>query len=883
MAQFDIEKVENSTMSGLKDFQRATVERIDYLFRDGQNRVLVADEVGMGKTLIARGAIVKTARIRLEEHDELFKVVYICSNQNIANQNIRKLDVTNGADISNVSDTRLSMQHLKITEQEFDTQLKEGYIQLIPLTPETSFRMTSGGGSVEERALMFAILRRLPELSHHVTSLEKFMVLDAVKAWENWAKNWYEYRVKECSRNTNGNYPANVLEEVKKYPEIIDMLVRHLEERRYGRELSLTNYTMMNKLRVMFARISVSMLQPDLVIMDEFQRFKFLLKADDSELGILTQSFLHGSDTRVLLMSATPYKLYSTLEEIEENESDEHFEEFYQVMDFLFEGKQTDFHTIWKNYSMTLHELTAGDMTVLNMKREAENAMYRGVCRTERISVMESGDYTDDSSVKSPIDIKDNDVLSYVQLGKLMRNAGILHSLPVDYVKSCPYLMSFMRNYKLKEKIEKAFKADPELVNGVGKAQRKMLWLNRNLIDSYEELPPMNARLEELKEKAFITGAEKYLWVPPARPYYPLQGVYRDSEPFSKILVFSSWEMVPRMVGAMISYEAERRTVGKIAKQARNQDRKNAHYFAEGSRRYPAARLRFNVTDDRANGMSLFCLLYPSKTLAELYVPIQYINENKTLEQIEREIRRTLSEKINEIAERFGAPDPARQDDRWYYLAPMLMDGVSFSGDWIKAVTKEVVKDTEDVTAEKGNKGFYAHIERLDSYLSNLGEINLGKQPDDLLDTLVNMTLASPAICIYRSNGHEMQRATALAKVFVNNFNMPESIAIVDLAYGRCRDDNSHWQNVLKYCKDGCFQSMFDEYLHMLSEAVGISDNTDKAEVIHKMMMDSLTIRSASYMVDTFPAFKSRAQGSRSDGMRIRSSYAVGFTKDAAD
>ena len=71
---------------------------------------------------------------------------------------------TNQADqlvsVANQQDTRLSMQHLKITEQENDPQIKEGFIQLIPLTPETSFRMTTGGGSVQERALMYAILRR---------------------------------------------------------------------------------------------------------------------------------------------------------------------------------------------------------------------------------------------------------------------------------------------------------------------------------------------------------------------------------------------------------------------------------------------------------------------------------------------------------------------------------------------------------------------------------------------------------------------------------------------------------------------------------------------------------------------------------------------------
>ena len=128
MAKFNIDAVEAKTMHGLKDFQRATVERIDYLFRNGQNRVLVADEVGMGKTLIARGAIVKTARMRLEQQDELMKVVYICSNTSIANQNIQKLKVSDSARIEGVSDTRLSMLHLKIAEQESDEALREGYV-----------------------------------------------------------------------------------------------------------------------------------------------------------------------------------------------------------------------------------------------------------------------------------------------------------------------------------------------------------------------------------------------------------------------------------------------------------------------------------------------------------------------------------------------------------------------------------------------------------------------------------------------------------------------------------------------------------------------------------------------------------------------------------
>lgn len=55
------------------------------------------------------------------------------------------------------------------------------------------------------------------------------------------------------------------------------------------------------------------------------------MSSDDSELGILAHSFLSGHDTRVLLLSATPYKLYSTLEEIDENQLDEHYAEFFRL------------------------------------------------------------------------------------------------------------------------------------------------------------------------------------------------------------------------------------------------------------------------------------------------------------------------------------------------------------------------------------------------------------------------------------------------------------------------------------------------------------------------------------------------------------------------
>src|SRR4051812_32258614 len=85
-----------SSAAALKDFQRATVDYVlERLY--GQNctdRFLVADEVGMGKTMVARGVI--EGAIEHCKHDPKVKridVLYICSNAEIARQNLAKLTV----------------------------------------------------------------------------------------------------------------------------------------------------------------------------------------------------------------------------------------------------------------------------------------------------------------------------------------------------------------------------------------------------------------------------------------------------------------------------------------------------------------------------------------------------------------------------------------------------------------------------------------------------------------------------------------------------------------------------------------------------------------------------------------------------------------------
>jgi len=68
-------------LKDLKDFQRDTVEYVFsrlYVDEDATDRILVADEVGLGKTLVARGVIARALE-HLRKAGERVDVLYICS------------------------------------------------------------------------------------------------------------------------------------------------------------------------------------------------------------------------------------------------------------------------------------------------------------------------------------------------------------------------------------------------------------------------------------------------------------------------------------------------------------------------------------------------------------------------------------------------------------------------------------------------------------------------------------------------------------------------------------------------------------------------------------------------------------------------------------
>ncbi|MCR4717895.1 MAG: helicase, partial [Lachnospiraceae bacterium] len=877
-----LDSIEDRIMSGLKDFQQATVNRIDYLYRNGQRRVLVSDEVGLGKTLIARGTVAKMAKLRREEGDNLFKVVYICSNAAIADQNLRKLRITSEAKTESASRSRLSMQHLNIFMQENDSELLDSYIQLIPLTPDTSFRMTSGAGIVDERALMFAIMKRMHEFKGYLPELEVAMMNDATGAWNSWCKGWYEHLASECDKESDGRYFEYMIDKLrnelsavwvgdKSYLDGVKQLCRSI--RRNGGERVGSN-EIIGQLRVIFAKISLEKLEPDLVIMDEFQRFKYLLNSDpNSETGMLANKFFHAEDVRMLLLSATPYKMYSTPEEIDEARIDEHYTEFLSVMDFLNEDSdaEDEFLTVWKDYSVKLKEMTIGDTTIISAKEAAEDAMYQTVCRTERISAAENADIIDDSDVHVSLDVLEQDIRSYVQAQELLDAIGANYHVPVDYIKSTPYLMSFMRDYQLKRNVEKYFKSHPTEIH---KIKKDTFWLKRNIIDHYDKIPNNNARLDRVMDAVLQRGVEKLLWMPPSKPYYEMQGVFKGTELSSKTLIFSSWEMVPRMLSSLLSYEAERKTVGKLAKDYQDRD---VHYFYSGEKRYPSARMNFSVSNGTPSSMTLFCLLYPSDFLTKCYEPISCMNEGMRI----RDIRKSIKGKIQEKLRSLPSVNRGIQDKRWYYMAPLLMDGAEYAYQWIDS--GDILADYDDGDEKlKRQKGFKAHLNELRDlfYETHSNKLaNLGKRPDDLVDVLTDMAIASPAVCINRTYSRYLQDGedlpsympSHLARVFINRMNSPESTAVVELACGR-KSDDAHWQNLLTYCQQGNIQAVFDEYAHLISN--GIDRDDELVSQLHKQMMEAMDIRTTQYSIDTYKGFQERMFGQKERPTNIRTHFA---------
>ena len=146
-------------MADLKDFQCDAVEYVFqrlYKDEDATRRFLVASETGLGKTLVARGVIARAVDYLHDKVDRT-DVLYICSNADIARQNIDRLNVTGRSNFAFAG--RITLLPTVMHQLEKKGADRADRVNFISFTPGTTFDLKSSTGRKEERALLYHLLR----------------------------------------------------------------------------------------------------------------------------------------------------------------------------------------------------------------------------------------------------------------------------------------------------------------------------------------------------------------------------------------------------------------------------------------------------------------------------------------------------------------------------------------------------------------------------------------------------------------------------------------------------------------------------------------------------------------------------------------------------
>lgn len=797
----------------LKDFQKATVEHIVNIFKSKkQRRVLLSDEVGLGKTIVSKGVIQAVGELSDEYgiwDDNTYRVVYICSNANIVKQNTENLGIE---DVMNIDESRLSMQHFIVAKKvkELQKSKKSKPIILIPLTPGTSFNLQTSAGNMNERALMFAILSHLDDFKDHKTALKNRLNIYGANG-DNWTDIIDKYE-KDIKENVCTGYRENICKEVVNddcYQEAKDLLLK---------AIALNDYNTTNKaitlFRIIFCKISMKELNPDLVIMDEFQRFSSLLDLEgNSEEAMLTRTFFGKEDGPfILLVSATPYKPFTTLEELNENKIDEQYQDFNKLADFLFDGREDIvFQQVWHDYSKELCHISSDNLDILIAKKNiAEDTMYEAMSRTER--------YRNSSQDDTYLKISTGDIASYCQMQEVLDECNKMSegrfgvkTLPMEYAKSSPYLLSFMDKYKLKEKLAKAYTEHPWKIK-----QKQQYLIKKKNINTYERIPSCNAKLDKLSNILFGEKGEKHgeqlFWIPASHPYYkiPASNVFAKNHDFSKVLVFSAWEMVPRMIACMISYAIEQRSISHAFPSAtytntKENSEKDALDKQEGEK----------AGTGRLRRESLELVTCCSDFLKDAYNPKAYLG--------------------NDLKE-------------------------------IKAGIKENFKNTSRFTLVEQPTTAKFLLEAIKLLDSNTEEKILISE--DGLDTLVNMAIGSPGICFYRLLGNKDLAQEAATKFCNNIFNRRYNAAVIDILYNK-KSVQTYFKQVIDYCVMGNLQAVLDEFAYMIDER---SDGKRNVEKIQKRMIESFIDRNYQE-IDTTESFGKE----KKKKWRIRTHYAMPY------
>ena len=733
-------------------------------------------------------------------------------------------------------------------------------VNYFALTPGTSIDLKSSTGRREERVLLHRLVQGVwPDDSAGPKNLFQCGVKDPHK-WHRELKALTEHQIDTRLAQTFERRLEDEGEDLRK--QYSALCIRFSQFRTYVPvEDRMERNKLIGDLRALLAEVCFTALKPDLVILDEFQRFKNILHGQDATAKLANQLFTYAGETsvvRVLMLSATPYKMYTLHHERAEND---HYWDFVQTVEFLDPNlrESGDFRRLLDDYRQAIYRIESGAEELVRVKGQIEAQLRRVISRTERLRASEDahGMMRQMSSAGLQLTAEDvGDFLTLQKIGREVRQPQVL-----EYWKSAPYLLSFMDNYKLKTNVTARLNASAE--NGLTKllidsGRVSLPWKD---VEAYTRLDPANARLRSLLEWMEHGEAWKLLWLPPALPYYSESGPWKAArdQQFSKRLIFSTWAVVPKAVASLVSYDVERRLFQRFDESIRN---------TPEERKKRRSLLRFAYSNERLTGMPVLGLLYPSPTLVELGDPVSIPGSSPTRKDAVAHARTQLTPLLNSLTEPYLGGE--REDESWYWAAPILLDlqrhGESTT-EWFGRRDLPSLWNGAQEDEDEGSR-WVDHVKEarklVDAGIEAAfrGSLDLGRPPRDLAEALATRAVAGPATSALRALTRASEpgaasalaardRAAQIAWSFRTLFNLPEAMALVR---GGRRDDEKtpYWRQVVDYCAVGNLQAVLDEYIHTLRDLEGLfaAKEEDSWKRLAGAVSAALSLRTAAPQVD---------------------------------
>ncbi len=836
-------------LAGLTRFQRDTVDHVVERLYGPANarRFLVADETGLGKSLVAKGVIARAIEVLQDKPDvERIDVVYVCSNSDIARQNLAKLDVLRGKHRPIPGRLTLLARHSRELQHEVGTAGKA--VNLVSFTPATSF--PGGGwqtGAAPERALLFLLLQQELGLTGRDERAALHVLRGTVghRLGDAAADRFRKYSVDEMRQDLRGEPDPVVARQFLDEARALGLVtrfqnvVRALGQRpALPEELRSEARALIGALRGALARAGLRVLDPDLVILDEFQRFRELLDPG-TESGELAHHLFDYQQAKVLLLSATPYKPFTYAEEAGED----HHRDFLKTLEFLAAG--TDLAAeVAQDLAAYRHAAVSGQ-PVAELAARVRNRLLTVMTRQERPVGLGAPMHRE---VVSPVqDLAAEDLIGFVRLSQL--SDKVKGDVSLEYWKSTPYFANFCEGYKLSEKLREGLRGPRR--EELAPVLDALPVLDRDALGQHRQVDLGNGKLRLLARQTVDAGWWKLLWLPPSLPYLEPAGPY--AEPWgadvTKRLVFSSWAATPTAIASLLSQRVD-------------------HYLRSATvgAGEPGRLLDYRLDEGRAAAMTTLALFWPMPELAQAADPLRAAGEaGAPVPAAAAELDVLLL--VRGDATRWTTSPPATAGLVALARPGSLPEVLAGQVDRLSAALGTATEEEQEAA-----RGVRAHVEET----LHLREKGTSADPASVAPAVAALAAHSPGNIAWRALSRVARSDTApdvlweaaavLAAGLRSLFNRPESVLLLE----HLDDRGAYWEKVLRYCAAGNLQAVLDEHLHHLALSSGLTDIDDEA-------LRELAARTATVLALRSAPYGAFDPARPDDGIRLTSRFALRY------